>query len=161
MSDPIDFLGLNEQDEQAKEKSGLVLSDKVGGHELRLLDRIRVDGAREEYIGKVQKWKSGDRWNYDTSRAIFAAEEDNPDGSWKWDEDPEKPSIDPETKKPRTPGERWRVIMGWPVGTEPQPADAIAFMENGMARLRAKWWPELMAARARDEAAARGEDEPG
>jgi hypothetical protein len=164
MTDEIDWLGLGDAAEERAKTPGVMLPAAIGGHELRLMDRIHMDGAQEEYIGRVHKWctKDGDgreHWHHDLSRAIFTSCTDPKTGEdmpEQWDTRP-----NPETRIDRSEGERWRKILGWPRGNIPTPDDAAAFMANGRARLRAKWWPELQKAREMDEAAARGEGERG
>jgi hypothetical protein len=164
MSDSEDWLGLGDPADERAKTPGVMLPAAIGGHELRLLDLIRRKGDHESYIGRVHKWCTKDadgreRWQYDLSRAIFTTSADPKTGEEipeQWDRRP-----NPETRRDRSEGDRWRVIMGWPVGAEPTPDDAMAFMANGAARLRAEWWPELQKARRKDEAAARGEGEAG
>jgi hypothetical protein len=156
-----DFLGFEDDNEKrAAVGPAVIAAAKIGGHELRVRAAMHVDGAREEFAGKIHMWQTRDKMkHYNAGRVIFTSTCDPKTGEpipEQWDEvrDEEKGTFESE-------GERWRKIMRWPVGTVPTPADAMAFMANANARLLAKWWGRLQEARALDERIARGEGEAG
>jgi len=125
--------------------------------------------ANPEFAGNVHSWKDeGGHTHYDHSRIIFTIT-DEETGEEKWDVGTSlQPTLisEPGEKRryanqPMSEGERWRRIMGWPVGSEPTPDQARQWMQNAQARLVAKWLPRLRWARDMDEKAARGEAERG
>lgn len=135
MSDQPDFLGLKDPDQVLAERGpALVVCATAGGHELRMLDAMRLDPSEE----------ARDHW-----RVVFTDE----NGNWE--------AYDGRSKIENRSEEIWRVRMGWPPGAWPTPADVDQWIGHRRALLFAKWQPRLQWAREQDEKAIRGEVEPG